>query len=98
MNFDPESFGLDFRPPLQRPSVSGAPATLLNAMAEESIVEAITSKSSAGLRIIRYLMSKMAAHSLPDFNDSETIRLLARQFVYEAGSGMYAIEFMNAAD
>lgn len=97
MNFDPLSFGLDFRPPLvEKTTVVGAPAVLLNVIAEESIVEAIQTKSQAGLRIIRYLMSQMASHSLPDLNHPENIRLLARKFIQVAGNSRCAIEFMNA--
>lgn len=99
MNFDPTSFGLDFRPPLaDERAVVGAPAVLLSVIAEESIVEAIQTKSQAGLRIVRYLMAQMGSHSLPDLNHPESIRLLARKFINEAGSGAYAIEFMNSAD
>jgi|GEM_PF-6906036 len=83
---------MDFRPPI----MEGAPSVLINAIAEESIVEAMTQQTSSGLRIIRYLMSKMVSHGLPDFHDPETIRLLARRFIQDVGSGKQALELMNA--
>ena len=91
MNFDPTSFGLDFRPPI----AEGAPTVLINVLAEESIVENINAETDAGLRFIRHLMSKMTLSSLPDFKDVETVRFLARRFIAEAGSGVRAIELMN---
>ncbi len=94
MNFDPKNFALDFRPPI----TEGAPAALIRVLAEESIVEAMEAKSQSGLRIIRHLMSKTNGHSLPDFNDRETLRFLARQFIQDAGSGVSAIAFMNAGN
>jgi hypothetical protein len=104
MNFDPSAYDKDIEINFDPDFLADPTITILNCVAEQSIIQAILAGRCAeedetpeGLRFIRHLLSLSRSANcgfIPNFGNMETIRLMARQYIRTSGGPAEALKSM----